>query len=268
MGLRHDRLAGTVSGSVVGTCTDTFHKGHSPRRRGVRAGGPVARTAWSRSSPSRRTSSSTSMISRRSVRGWRVRAGCHQHVRRGERGSSSSTSAGGVQADSAGQFAVRWQPAEGHRGPGVLPPDQGCSSPAQPTRGVDVGSIEYIHGRIVPTERGVGTAVLRFVSSELDEVIALGRPDRRHVRGQGRGRAGSRDRSAPPTSASTWQERSRERSTRGAGDSRAGRPFGEEAGRGGPRPPVPGDHRGRAGLAQRAARSPAGRSSPRCSSAR
>ena len=42
---------------------------------------------------------------------------------------------------------------------------------AQPTRGVDVGSIEFIHSRIIH-ERDVGTAVL-VVSSELDEVIGL-----------------------------------------------------------------------------------------------
>jgi ABC-type uncharacterized transport system ATPase subunit len=42
---------------------------------------------------------------------------------------------------------------------------------SQPTRGVDVGSIEFIHGRIVH-ERDVGTAVL-VVSSELDEVVGL-----------------------------------------------------------------------------------------------
>jgi general nucleoside transport system ATP-binding protein len=42
---------------------------------------------------------------------------------------------------------------------------------AQPTRGVDVGSIEFIHGRIMH-ERDVGTAVL-MVSSELDEVVGL-----------------------------------------------------------------------------------------------
>jgi ABC-type uncharacterized transport system ATPase subunit len=42
---------------------------------------------------------------------------------------------------------------------------------AQPTRGVDVGSIEFIHGRIM-RERDDGTAVL-LVSSELDEVMAL-----------------------------------------------------------------------------------------------
>jgi simple sugar transport system ATP-binding protein len=42
---------------------------------------------------------------------------------------------------------------------------------AQPTRGVDVGSIEFIHGRIVH-ERDNGTAVL-VVSSELDEVVGL-----------------------------------------------------------------------------------------------
>ncbi|HUS43941.1 MAG TPA: ABC transporter ATP-binding protein [Ilumatobacteraceae bacterium] len=42
---------------------------------------------------------------------------------------------------------------------------------SQPTRGVDVGSIEYIHARIVE-ERDRGAAVL-IVSSELDEVMAL-----------------------------------------------------------------------------------------------
>jgi simple sugar transport system ATP-binding protein len=43
---------------------------------------------------------------------------------------------------------------------------------SQPTRGLDVGSIEYIHEQIV-AERDRGTAVL-IVSSELDEVLALG----------------------------------------------------------------------------------------------
>jgi simple sugar transport system ATP-binding protein len=42
---------------------------------------------------------------------------------------------------------------------------------SQPTRGLDVGSIEYIHRRIVQ-KRDEGTAVL-IVSPELDEVLAL-----------------------------------------------------------------------------------------------
>jgi simple sugar transport system ATP-binding protein len=42
---------------------------------------------------------------------------------------------------------------------------------SQPTRGIDVGSIEYIHSRIVE-ERDEGSAVL-IVSSELDEIMAL-----------------------------------------------------------------------------------------------
>ncbi|MEG1462563.1 MAG: heme ABC transporter ATP-binding protein, partial [Anaerorhabdus sp.] len=41
----------------------------------------------------------------------------------------------------------------------------------QPTRGLDVGAIEYIHGRIV-NERNSGKAVL-LVSFELDEVLGL-----------------------------------------------------------------------------------------------
>ena len=53
---------------------------------------------------------------------------------------------------------------------------------AQPTRGLDVGSIEYIHRRVVE-KRDAGAAVL-IVSTELDEVMALG--DRIAVMYQGR----------------------------------------------------------------------------------
>ena len=42
---------------------------------------------------------------------------------------------------------------------------------AQPTRGLDVGSIEFVHSRIVAT-RDAGTPVI-VVSTELDEVVAL-----------------------------------------------------------------------------------------------
>jgi simple sugar transport system ATP-binding protein len=42
---------------------------------------------------------------------------------------------------------------------------------AQPTRGLDVGSIEFIHRQLIH-ERDIGTAVL-LVSSELDEVLSL-----------------------------------------------------------------------------------------------
>jgi general nucleoside transport system ATP-binding protein len=52
----------------------------------------------------------------------------------------------------------------------------------QPTRGLDVGSIEYIHNRIVQ-KREDGAAVL-IISTELDEVVALG--DRIAVMYQGR----------------------------------------------------------------------------------
>jgi general nucleoside transport system ATP-binding protein len=42
---------------------------------------------------------------------------------------------------------------------------------AQPTRGIDVGSIEFIHNQIV-AQRDEGAAVL-VVSAELDEVLGL-----------------------------------------------------------------------------------------------
>jgi simple sugar transport system ATP-binding protein len=53
---------------------------------------------------------------------------------------------------------------EFHRQPRVL-------IAAQPTRGVDVGAIEFIHNRIIQA-RDAGAAVL-LVSSELDEIFAL-----------------------------------------------------------------------------------------------
>jgi simple sugar transport system ATP-binding protein len=42
---------------------------------------------------------------------------------------------------------------------------------AQPTRGVDVGSIEFIHERIME-ERDSGRAIV-LISTELDEVLSL-----------------------------------------------------------------------------------------------
>ncbi len=52
----------------------------------------------------------------------------------------------------------------------------------QPTRGVDIGAIEFIHGRL-RAMRDAGGAVL-VVSSELDEILALA--DRVLVMGAGR----------------------------------------------------------------------------------
>ena len=42
---------------------------------------------------------------------------------------------------------------------------------AQPTRGVDVGAAEYIHGRLIQ-QRDEGTAIL-IISEDLDEILAL-----------------------------------------------------------------------------------------------
>lgn len=42
---------------------------------------------------------------------------------------------------------------------------------SQPTRGLDVGSIEFVHKRVI-AERDGGTAVI-IVSTELDEVLGL-----------------------------------------------------------------------------------------------
>ena len=59
---------------------------------------------------------------------------------------------------------------------------------AQPTRGLDVGSIEFVHTRIVET-RDAGVPVI-VVSTELDEVVALA--DRIAVMYRGRSSASCR----------------------------------------------------------------------------
>ena len=64
---------------------------------------------------------------------------------------------------------------------------------AQPTRGLDVGSMEFVHKRIVAA-RDAGAAVV-LVSTELDEVLGLA--DRVAVMYRGR-IAGEVDSDAPP----------------------------------------------------------------------
>jgi ABC-type uncharacterized transport system ATPase subunit len=49
--------------------------------------------------------------------------------------------------------------------------DTKCVIAGQPTRGLDVGSIEYIHKRLIAA-RDEGDGVL-LISSELDEILAL-----------------------------------------------------------------------------------------------
>ena len=53
---------------------------------------------------------------------------------------------------------------EFHRAPSII-------IAAQPTRGVDVGAIEFIHERLVGAREG-GAGVL-LISSEIDEILAL-----------------------------------------------------------------------------------------------
>ena len=73
----------------------------------------------------------------------------------------------GIETRSA---ALRRQPAEGRARPRALP-RPALFVAAQPTRGIDVGSIEFVHKRIVET-RDSGVPVI-VVSTELDEVVAL-----------------------------------------------------------------------------------------------
>ena len=78
----------------------------------------------------------------------------------------------------------------------------------QPTRGVDIGAIEFIHKRIVAL-RDAGKAVL-LVSVELDEIFALVRPHPGAVRRPHHRRAPARgDQRAGPRPADGGRQRAR-----------------------------------------------------------
>src|SRR5213075_556094 len=77
------------------------------------------------------------------------------------RGGGPLTRAGGLSGGNQQKVVVA---REISRDPKVL-------IAAQPTRGLDVGAIEYLHRRLV-TERDEGRAIL-LVSLELDEILSL-----------------------------------------------------------------------------------------------
>ena len=130
---------------------------------------------------------------------------------------------------------LRRQPAEDRAGP-----RDGARSRhragGQPTRGVDIGAIEFIHKRLVAL-RDAGKAVL-VVSVELDEILALadqilvmcggritgertpppGRRQRRRLRERPRPADGRRDGAAPPDGPAHHPDHARRRSV---ADSRA-----------------------------------------------
>src|SRR5256885_208848 len=77
------------------------------------------------------------------------------------RGGGPFTRAGGLSGGNQQKLVAAREIA---RDPSVL-------IAAQPTRGLDVGAIEYLHRRLV-TERDEGRAIL-LVSLELDEILSL-----------------------------------------------------------------------------------------------
>ena len=109
-------------------------------------------------------------------------------VRRGE-GRRSSTSAPRASATHVGASRAATSRRSCSRASSAA--TCSCFVAAQPTRGLDVGSIEFVHTRIVAA-RDAGIPVI-VVSTELDEVVALA--DRIAVMYHGR----HRRRSCPAT---------------------------------------------------------------------
>ena len=79
----------------------------------------------------------------------------------------------------------------------------------QPTRGLDVGSIEFIHRQMI-AKRDAGTAVL-LVSAELDEVLELSDRIAVMYRGADRGRASTGGRPTRTRSGCSWRPAARTR---------------------------------------------------------
>ena len=124
-----------------------------------------------------RTSSSTSSAATSSAPAWRSRS--TRSSRTPRTGSRSSTSAPiRIERRSASLSGGNQQKVVVARE--FSRPLQAARSPRSRPAASTSGSIEFIHKRIVD-ERDRGTAVL-IVSTELDEIFALVRPDRGHVR--------------------------------------------------------------------------------------
>ena len=102
------------------------------------------------------------------VRGGQPAARLHRRVRRSRSSRSSTCARPGIEAPVGTLSGGNQQKVVLAR---ELSRDLSLLVAAQPTRGVDVGSIEFIHKRIVET-RDAGIPVI-VVSTELDEVTAL-----------------------------------------------------------------------------------------------
>ena len=156
--------------------TGWTHQAGAARRASATCPRTAASTAWSRSSASPRTWSWTSTTGRRSATGSR---------------SNPDAIAASAQ-ERIEQFDVRTQSADApvgtlsggnqqkvDRGPGAVPAAEAASSPpSRPAAWTSARSSSSTGGS--SHERDRGTAVL-IVSTELDEVVGAGRPDRGDV---------------------------------------------------------------------------------------
>ena len=99
-------------------------------------------------------------------------------------GSSSSSTSAAARAPSRSRAACPAATSRRPSSPARSTATSRCIVAVQPTRGLDVGAIEYIHKQLV-AQRDAGKAVL-LVSLELDEVMSLS--DRILVMYEGRDR--------------------------------------------------------------------------------
>ncbi len=153
----------TVDGRDISSAT--------PARRSTPASGTSPRTGSAAASCSSSRSPRTSRCTttrRPRMRGWgwtfpgRMVARAKRLIDDFDvRGGGPSTPAGGLSGGNQQKVVAA---REIDRDPKVL-------IAAQPTRGLDVGAIEYLHRRLV-TERDAGRAIL-LVSLELDEILSL-----------------------------------------------------------------------------------------------
>ena len=159
-------------------CAGRTHQADPAARASATCPRTAASTGWSRSSPSPRTWCSTCTTGRRSASRFAldldaIAESAKERIEQFDIRTSVGTRRRPARCPAATSRRSSW--------PGRSPARSSSSSPRSRPAGVDVGSIEFIHGQIMH-ERDIGTAVL-LVSSELDEVVGAGRPDRGDVPG-------------------------------------------------------------------------------------
>ena len=160
---RARRARGRASATSPRTATGAASSSTSPWPRTSRCASTSARRRWGLLSPKRMRQMAAPLLEQYDVRG-----------------GNPDTPAGSLSGGNQQKCVIARELAE----------EPQVTIAAQPTRGLDVGAIEFVHRRLIE-QRDAGRGVL-LVSLELEEIRSLADRDPRHLRGPGRRRVPAR----------------------------------------------------------------------------